>query len=288
LSEARLAGQKLLAQRGVLRQTRHMNSHLKPWSVCADDFPADSYASDQLEFLLQYAILAPSSHNTQPWLFRINAMDVDLFADRRRALRVIDPEDRELIVSCGAVLYNLRIAAEYFGHQYEVRLFPSPELPDLVAQLRLGLSGETSSDDVVVFHSITHRRTNRQAFRSDPVPAELLAELEAAAQQEGAWMSAYSVDEVRHAVADLVAEADRVQWADKAFREELARWVRPKSEDHRDGLPVHDLGVKDWLSFAGPALIRTFDRGGGRRPATGRLRPTRRCWLCSGRRPTMR
>jgi len=240
-----------------------MNSHLNPWSVNADDFPAESFASDQLEFLLRYAILAPSSHNTQPWLFRINAMDVELFADRRRALRVIDPEDRELMISCGAALYNLRIAAEYFGHKYDVALFPQPERPDLLAQMRLGLSGETSSDDVVVFHAITQRRTNRQAFRPDPVPAELLTELEAVAQQEGAWLSAYSADEVRNAVADLVAQADRVQWSDKAFREELARWVRPKAEDYRDGLPVHDLGIKDWLSFAGPALIRTFDRGGG-------------------------
>ena len=240
-----------------------MKDHLQPWSVNAEDFPESGYASDQLEFLLNYAVLAPSSHNTQPWLFRINAMDVELFADRRRALRVIDPCDRELTISCGAALYNLRIAAEYFGHKYDVSPFPRPDLPDLLAQLRLGLSGETSSDDVLVFHAITQRRTNRQAFRPDPVPTELLAELESFAQAEGAWLSAYAVEEVRNAVADLVAEADRVQWADKAFREELARWVRTKGENHWDGLPVHDLGIKDWMSFAGPALIRTFDRGGG-------------------------
>jgi hypothetical protein len=240
-----------------------MNSHLAAWAVNADDFPADSYASDQLEFLLRYAILAPSSHNTQPWLFRINAMDVDLFADRRRALRVSDPQDRELTISCGAALHNLRIATEYLGHTYQVALFPDPAQPDLLAKLQLGLSGETSSDDVMEFHAITQRRTNRQAFRPDPVPVELLADLEAVAQKEGAWLSAYSVDEVRNAVADLVAQADRVQWSDKPFREELAHWVRPKTEPYRDGLPIHDAGIKDWMSFAGPALIRTFDRGGG-------------------------
>jgi len=240
-----------------------MKDHLQPWSVNADDFPADSYASDQLDFLLRYAILAPSSHNTQPWLFRINAMDVELFADRRRALRVIDPSDRELTISCGAALFNLRIAAEYFGHKYEVVLLPNPDSPDLMAQFRLGLSGETSSDDVLVFHGITGRRTNRGAFRPDPVPSELLAQLESIAQNDGAWLSTYAVEEVRNAVADLVAQADRLQWANKAFREELAHWVRPKGENFQDGLPVHDVGIKDWLSFAGPALIRSFDRGGG-------------------------
>ncbi|MHB8520346.1 MAG: hypothetical protein ACYDH9_06275 [Limisphaerales bacterium] len=51
-----------------------INPHLQPWSISADDFPASSFASDQLEHLLGYAVLAPSTHNTQPWLFRINAM----------------------------------------------------------------------------------------------------------------------------------------------------------------------------------------------------------------------
>lgn len=103
-----------------------MNPHLVPWKVSADDFPADGYASDQLEFLLAYAVLAPSNHNTQPWRFRVNASNVELLADRHRAIRAIDPYDRELTLSCGAALYNLRVAAEYFGHRYSVELLPTP------------------------------------------------------------------------------------------------------------------------------------------------------------------
>jgi nitroreductase len=79
-----------------------MNPHLEPWNISADNFPTESFASDQLESLIGYAILAPSSHNSQPWLFRINAMDLELFADRRRALPVVDPQQRELTISCGA------------------------------------------------------------------------------------------------------------------------------------------------------------------------------------------
>jgi len=240
-----------------------MNPHLQVWNLSADDFPDDGFAADQLECLLAYAILAPSSHNTQPWLFRINAMDVDLFADRRYATRVVDPYDRELTISCGAALFNLRVAAEYFGHQYRVELLPDPGEPNLMARFHLGLRAETSSEDILLFHAITQRRTNRQPFRPDPVPEVLLAALAAAAEKEGAWLQVIATEEARNAVADLVAEADRVQWADKAFRQELANWVRTKPEVARDGLPAHALGVKDWLAFAGPALIRTFDRGAG-------------------------
>ncbi|MBM3880508.1 MAG: nitroreductase [Verrucomicrobia bacterium] len=240
-----------------------MNPHLRPWQIDADDFPADSYASDQLEFLIGYAILAPSSHNSQPWLFRINSMNLELFADRRRALRVVDPYDRELTLSCSAALYNVRVAAEYFGHAYSVELLPDPANPNLLARFHLGLSGDTSSEDILLFRALTRRHTNRQAFREEPVPEAVLEALREGAEREGAWLEFVVQEEARNAVADLVAQADRLQWADRNFRQELAHWIRPKPAEARDGLLAHDLGVQDWLSFAGPALIRTFDRGGG-------------------------
>ena len=62
----------------------------------------------QLQTLVQAATLAPSSHNTQPWLFRLEGQVIELLADRTRALPVNDPDDRELTISCGCALFNLR------------------------------------------------------------------------------------------------------------------------------------------------------------------------------------
>jgi hypothetical protein len=240
-----------------------MNPYLQLWEISADNFPADSFTTDQLEFVLGYAILAPSSHNTQPWLFQLHTMHVDIYADRRRALRVVDPYDRELTISCGAALFNIRVAAEYFGHQCRVNLLPEPANPNLLAQVDLGLRCETTSEDILLFNAIVQRHTNRQPFRPDPVPEALLATLAAAAQHEGAWLHIVSGEPARNAVADLVAGANLSQWADKHFREELAKWVRPKPQEARDGLLVGAVGIKDWLSFAAPTLIRTFNRGAG-------------------------
>jgi hypothetical protein len=240
-----------------------MNKHLAPWAIDAEAFPAKGYASDQLDFLLNYAILAPSSHNSQPWRFRINAMDVELFADRRRGLPVVDPEHRELTISCGAALFHLRVAAEYFGHQYRVELLPEPADPDLLARFHLGLTGETRSDDILLFHAITRRHTNRQAFRPDPLPRALLDTLEESAVEEGAWLRIVEEEGARNWLADLVAQADRQQWSNRAFREELSRWLRTKPEQAADGLLVQSMGVKDWMAFLAPLVVRSFDRGGG-------------------------
>ncbi|HRZ46125.1 MAG TPA: nitroreductase [Candidatus Paceibacterota bacterium] len=236
---------------------------LDPWLICADDYPEDGYSSDQLEFLLGYGILAPSNHNAQPWLFRLHVSEVDVIADRRRALRIIDPADRELTLSCGSVLFNLRVAAEYFGHQCGIQILPQRDDPNLMARVHLGLKADTPAEDVVLFHAIQQRRTSRHPFQPEPLPDECLAALAGAAESEGAWLHLFTEESPRMEVADLVAEADRIQWADRHFREEMSRWIRPRSDPALDGIPVHDLGIRDWLSFAGPLLVRTFDRGDG-------------------------
>jgi hypothetical protein len=237
---------------------------LNPGTFHPTPFPADGFASDQLEFLIGYAILAPSSHNSQPWLFRINAMDVELFADRRRALPTVDPQQRELTISCGAALFNLRIAAEYFGHEYRTRAPPGPAtarspgpIPSRACRRNpIRRHPHVQCHDPTPHQPPAVRARSRCRTRSSPpwsTPPD----------QEGAWLRIVDGEPNRQAVANLVAEADRVQWADRHFREELARWVRTRPEEARDGLLVQDMGVKDWLAFLGPALIRTFDRGGG-------------------------
>jgi len=233
---------------------------MNPWEVSAEEFPADGYASDQLEFLLNYAVLAPSRLNTQPWLFRIGVTDLAVYADRRRALRVADPRDRELTLSVGAVVFNLRVAAEYFGHAYRVELLPDPAEANLLARFHLGLRADTGAEDVLLFHAIPQRHSNRQPFLPDPLPADLCMRLQNAATQEGAWLTCLQEEPRRLEVADLIAQAHRVQWTDGHYRKELAAWVRNQL-GFTDGVALRQLGLPDWATLAGPLGLRALNLG---------------------------
>jgi len=107
-----------------------------PWSISAEDFPANGTMAEKWKFFLRYAVLAPSSHNSQPWLFRLRNDTLELRADRRRACRVKDPNDRELVMSCGCALFHLRCAMRHFGYLGTVEIFPDRD-PDLVARVSL-------------------------------------------------------------------------------------------------------------------------------------------------------
>lgn len=237
---------------------------LRSWDVSPDDFPVDGGADQKLMFMLNFAILAPSSHNTQPWLFRLQGHELELIADLNRALPVTDPLNRELIISCGAALHHLRLACRYFGYASKVEYFPNDTYPELLARLDLGLPADTHTEDILLFNAIQKRRTNRMPFLPDPVPESLLDVLDQIAAREGAWFHCFRDEEERFQVADLVGQADRTQWKDKRFRGELALWLTPNNSPRRDGIPGYAEGHGDLVSHAEALVVRTFDLGKGR------------------------
>jgi Nitroreductase family len=205
--------------------------------------------------LVSDAVLAPSSHNTQPWLFDVGNRSIDLIADRQRALPVNDPDDRELTISCGCALLNLRVAAASAGYSAQITTFAEPDDADLLARIHLA-PADWVQPDAALHRAIGIRRTIRERFRQEPVEATAVDKLVAAAAQEGATLNVLSSAEQRLRAAELVAEGDAIQWANPSWRRELTVWMHPRRRG--DGLSLPLLA----LPFA-QAVVRTFDMGHG-------------------------
>jgi hypothetical protein len=234
-----------------------------PWRVDERAFPAGEGWPAQARFLIRYAVLAPSAHNAQPWLFHIWDEGLDLRADRSRALPVMDPQDRELTMGCGAALFHLRVAMRHFGLADEVAVLPRPDDPDLLARVRLRGSHVATPEDERLFRALPRRHTSRLVFTNDPIPVPVLGTLRDVSVVEGAEMQDFTDLAEKRGIAELVAEADRRQGADPAFRSELAAWIHPDRAHSRDGLPGYGFGRGDVVSSFGPLVVRTFDWGEG-------------------------
>lgn len=232
------------------------------WQIDEHDYPAGGSSAEKLRFLLRYAILAPSGHNTQPWLFRIQAETIEVWADRRRSLPVVDPQDRALVISCGAALGVLRVALRHFGHEGEMELLPDRAEPDLLARVALGQSTSPNAQDETAFQAIARRRTTRRPFKG-VFPQELAAQLQAIAAEEGVEMALLTDAHRKSTVAVLVSEGDKAQFSDPRFRRELGSWVHSRRAASRDGMSGSNFGLPDVLSVAGGLVIRTFDMGQG-------------------------
>jgi hypothetical protein len=195
-----------------------------PWQVQARDFPKAESACHKLCFLLNYASLAPSILNTQPWCFRLRGDTVALYADLSRMLPVTDPDGRELTISCGAALFNLRLAAHSFGHEVTVAVLPDDHRPDLLAEAKLGSTAGTATERQLR-EAITRQHTNRGNFEGRPLSSDLIESLSRAADDEGAMLTIRSDAEDKRRVSQLVGEAERLLVEDPAFRTKMSEWI---------------------------------------------------------------
>lgn len=237
------------------------NHQLEAWQVTPEAFPGDAAMTAKLEYLTRYAVLAPSTHNTQPWWFRIVEETIELHADRSRALPIADPDSRELLMSCGAALLNLRLAMRRFGYTATVRTFPEPTDADLLARVSMTVGPATSDLEHDLFDAIARRRTNRLRFTRAAVVDEVAQrKLQSAALTEDAWLVPIW-GEPRVEISRMVDRADRAHFKDRRYRTELAEWLLPNRSERGAGVPGYALGLGTLASYILPTAVRTFDLG---------------------------
>ncbi len=229
----------------------------------------DDALGGDLRTVLEFAALAPSVHNSQPWRFVWDGHSLALFEDRARALPVLDPAGRERVLSCGAALLNAQVALSELGHDHTVDLLPDPAQPDLLATVTISGRSEPDDDVRALAQAIPRRTTDRDPFDARSVPAEARTALRLAAEQEGAWLRFISDDADDADAVELqvlLSHADDSQRSDPRYLAELASWRR---EREAEGVPARALPSVPAELRASTWVPRDFDAASGHRPSTG-------------------
>ena len=218
--------------------------------------PADSVGN-----LLARAARAPSIFNTQPWLFRVTTYTIDLYADPSRRLRS-DPAGREMLISCGAALFGLRLAIRALGYQPFVRLLPEPERPGLLASVRFGAREPVTSRERAMIDALPHRHTHRGGFSAGPLPRGLLIGLQHDAVVEHAALALIDQPVAYTHLATIVAKAARSLNVADGFRADVRQWVRLPGSMARDGIPAGAIPAPS-VPQPGRLAERDLDLGRG-------------------------
>ncbi|MFC5369053.1 Acg family FMN-binding oxidoreductase [Salinirubrum litoreum] len=194
------------------------------WTLDAGDYPADGPIDDGARFLLRYAILAPSSHNSQPWRFDVRGEEIHVGADESRWLEATDPDKRELYLSVGCAVENCCIAAEHFGFDPVVE-YHDPDSADYVVTVRLEAGAPATPRPEGLFDALTARTTSHAVFDGRALDADSRERLDGVGGDAGVTLHLVDDAETRDAIARLQATADRRQMDDPAYRQELGYWI---------------------------------------------------------------
>jgi hypothetical protein len=231
--------------------------------------------AERAGYLIELAARAPSVHNTQPWRFTVAGQAIELYTDASRQL-MEDLASREMIISCGAALFGLRLAVRSLGYQPEVDMFPEPSQRHLLARVRAGRPAPMTPDEREMLQAVPHRHTHRGAFEPGPLPGGLLDQLRDDAEAEGATLAVIDEGPAYQRLTAILAAWSR--WRDLyptspaeiRTRAETLRWTREVGSQARDGVPAHAFPAAAG-GEAGRLPQRDFDvdRGWGFPPSGG-------------------
>ncbi len=205
--------------------------------------------------ILHYASLAPSGHNSQPWYVRwIDDRKMIIGADPDRRLPAVDPDNREMMLSLGAFVENLSLAAGDMGYEAQVELKARSPLEQEILEVTL----RKAKPVPYPLERISLRMTAKHGYRSKEIKKD---DVEALTEPLGGRLFYFPPgSEHAQCIKEGTVEAFRVQTSRDEAQQELVKWLRlshEAEEEHRDGLTTAGMeirGLKGWYvrNFTSP------------------------------------
>ena len=204
--------------------------------------------------IMLLATRAPSGHNTQPWTVRVlNQERWIIGIDESRRLPGVDPTARETILSLGAFLENLVVAAKHYGYAVEYDVIARAPTDADIIDLRFKTTSAVSQP----LDEIRLRRTVRNGFLANEIKATDLASVVGRTNDfhyfaRGSAIAKYLVEGT--------VEANRRQAYRDPAEEELANWIRWSAVDatkYRNGLTPASMEID---GLAGWYVSHFYDR----------------------------
>lgn len=224
-------------------------------------FDKNKTLEEQVLFLLQYAVLAPSTHNSQPWLFSVTNNICTVYYNEALVLPHADSKKRDLFISIGCAVENMLIAGQSLGLTGTVSY--DEELSSRKC-VTITFSTTTPEETLDPLRDVLLRRVNaRGPFKNEPVHSSLEKKiLEIAADSKELIDINIVADKQKiNDLAYLTGEAIRKIYTRKNFRKEMSSWMNSNLSKKLTGLPGYSLKMPLVISIIIPILIRFFNIG---------------------------
>lgn len=238
---------------------------MDPRNLNENFFWQQNTSEDKIKFLLRYAILAPSTHNTQPWLFKITEDVCEIYYDKKYVLIEADSKKRDLYISMGCLIENLIIAANFFNVFGSLKINESL-FSNHIATFKLSkiIPERFNENYTSLLKAILKRSNARGLFYPCSNCFQVCEEVKKSIPTE--YIKEVSIDFISDdskikKISNLTAEGLQIAYKNKSFRREMSKWMKNSLTKKREGIPGYALKMPLLLSFILPTLVRYVDIG---------------------------
>lgn len=218
-------------------------------SVEEPELPSSIFQKDKelsaeaIAYLTRAGIQAPSGDNAQPWKFSNSPNAITLYLDEDADRSFFNVDQLASVISCGAVIENIKIAASALGLGTKIEYHARESCADNIATLTF--SEEPGLEKDLLAEAIWTRKTNRKLYKKESVPSGFLRELTNTIKGiPGTDICFITERKQLEILARLVSQADRIRTERRDLHEHLAKMIRysmDEATEKRDGFYIKNL-----------------------------------------------
>lgn len=202
--------------------------------------------------ILEIARLAPSVHNTQPWIVQLKKNELTVSVDKNFALSDGDPTGRQTTISLGIFAEAIRIGAILNGLDCKFSNVKNTSftaiLIGLQRQARTNVSGQVKL--------LKQRCSNRSIYSPAIIEDELKTKLAHCSVSGDISVKVVTDKTIIDKVAVLTSKGIRLALGSPAFRKELSSYLLLPWSKRKRGISVKSLNLPWPLGILQPSLIR--------------------------------
>ena len=212
-------------------------------------------SADQLEKIINAAIIAPSAGNNQPWKWAFKDDVLFLFHDKYKSYSWGDYFEMGSHMSLGTAIENTRIQAADLNINANINLFPLETEPCLIASITFAPMPKPEDNSLkALAPGLFTRHTNRKLGVRKPLPASFFEDFESLIASTGINLHVIDKENELTELADIIAECDKVRLLNELGHEEFfheIRWNEDDAKKTKDGIELRavDLSMSEMAGF---------------------------------------
>lgn len=217
---------------------------------------------ERILFLLKFAVLAPSTHNTQPWKVSIKDDSCRVYIDLSRQLPEADKHKRDMYISLGTFMKNLEIASKALDvyKKIEVTDQKSTHVATVYFRNLTTPPNDAYKNYRELLSALQTRSNYRGKFGKITINDKLKRELSGMCEKP-LIMSLMFDKEIITELGDLTSSGLKAAYKNPRFRKEIGTRVNFNLSRKKTGIPGYSLRLPLIASFVIPKIMKVKDIG---------------------------